>query len=327
MAIKLNLPDGVMGRSPQLKAEGTLFQRILNVARASIPGIQEVDYPVTGVDVSVWQGVIDWAKLATMADFAFIRAGYGNDSVDIRLSANRDGAAAYAVPFGLYWYVKPDKAWDKTANAFYSAWKMQPGKLPPVIDVEENGGLGKSALESWLYKLVNRFEGLAGQQVMIYTSAGFWNGNMPLTNWAKNRKLWVANWTTGAAPLLPNEWAGAANPRTWEFWQYSARGDGAAYGVQSASIDLNRYHFSAAEFAAEYGVLPPVPPPPPPEPPPGDVIVPIGEFVVSSEYRNLRGSINGPLIGQVQRGSRIPFVAAEGEWRKVEAWIWKADSE
>lgn len=327
MDIQIDKPRG-MGGSPQLKAEGTLFQRILNAVRARIPGVQAVDYPVTGVDVSYWQGAIDWAKLATMADFAFIRAGYGNAEVDTRLTPNRDGATAYGVPFGLYWYCKPDKAWDKHADAFYNAWKVQPGKLPPVIDVEENGGLDKSALENWLFKLVTRFEGNAGVPLMIYTSAGFWNANMPLTNWAKNRKLWVANWTTGSAPLLPNEWAGANNPRTWEFWQYSARGNGADYGVQSTYIDLNRYHFSAAQFNADYGaaVEPPAPPPPPE---PSDLIVPIGSFTVSSSYRNLRAGTgtDAPVIGKAVQGSVLPYVAEEGEWVTVLAKVWKASNE
>lgn len=279
------------------------------------------DYAITGVDVSVWQGAIDWAKLATKAQFAFIRAGYGNDAVDPKLTANITGAVANAVPFGLYWYVKPDKSWERHADNFYVAWQASPGQLPPVLDIEDNGGLGKSALESWLVKLVNRFEGLAGEAVMIYTSAGFWNASMPLTNWAKNRKLWVANWTAGSEPILPAEWANAANPRTWEFWQWSAQGIGADYGAQSTYIDLNRYHFGVPEFASEYGVVI-QPPTPEPEPEPGFPF--LGRVTASALNLRQGPGAETPDIGTVQMGDQLPIIAQQGDWYKVaRSWVHK----
>ena len=225
------------------------------------------DKPIIGVDVSKWQGVIDWAVAAERANFAYIRAGYGNAYFDERLVANVTGCNNNGIPFGLYWFATPDKDWRKHADNFAIACRHG-GELTPVLDAEVTGGLGKTALESWLYKFTNQFEQAAGRELAIYTSPGFWNTNMPATNWAKNRRLWVAHWTTAAQPTLPNEWTAINQPRTWTFWQYTARGDGLLYGAQSKSIDLNRFNGDREAFKAAFGVYPheagSVPPPPPP---------------------------------------------------------------
>ena len=231
------------------------------------------DWDVVGTDVSYWQGEIDWSVMSQKAQFSIIRAGIGNNVFDSSLSYNRTEAAAHGVEYGLYWYMKPDKDWRKHAESFSIQYNQDGGKLPPVADVESNGGLSKAELDSWLQKFVNKFEDETGKELMIYTSPGFWNSNMPMTNWAKWRKLWVAHWTTAELPILPDDWTLINNPRTWEFWQHTAKGVGREYGASSTCIDLNRYHYGVAEFNAEYGtdiaLLPGSPPPvPDPEPEP-----------------------------------------------------------
>lgn len=71
------------------------------------------------------------------------------------------------------------------------------------------------------------------------------------------------------------------------------------------------------------------PPAPPPPPEPGDTIVPIGSFTVKSTYRNLRAGPNtdAAVIGNAKLGSVLPYVEEDGEWKKVEAWVWKAANE
>ena len=60
---------------------------------------------VKGIDVSVWQGDIDFAKVkASGIRFAIIRAGYGNGNTDTRFEQNYSRAKAAGLPIGAYWY-------------------------------------------------------------------------------------------------------------------------------------------------------------------------------------------------------------------------------
>lgn len=216
------------------------------------------------VDLSMWQGKIDFAKLATKVDAVIMRAGYGNDYFDPRVDEYRRGCREYGIPFGLYWFVKPGKDFRKHAENFYIKWSEDPGNLPPVFDLEDRGGLNKTALESWWQKMYNRFvekSGLTMEYIATYTSPGFLNNAIGKTNWLKNTLLWVAHWTTAAQPIIPKEWLEIVNPKTWKFWQWSATGKGSDYGVSSRYIDLDRYNGTRAQFEAEFG-LEPLPPPP-----------------------------------------------------------------
>ena len=224
------------------------------------------DWEVKGVDISYWNGEIKDPELfASMVDFVFIRAGYGNDFIDPRLDEYRAVCETYSIPFGLYWFTKPGKSFEKHALNFYNTWTDHPGKLPPVFDDEDDGGLKKTPLESWLLKLYNAFNSLAALKYpdeITYTSPGFLNRAIALTSWMKHTLLWVAHWTLGSQPILPNEWA--IPGFTWTFWQWSATGKGADYGVSSRYIDLNRYNGTREQFEAEFGLEPSPPPPPPP---------------------------------------------------------------
>src|SRR3989304_947834 len=97
-------------------------------------------WQVVGVDLSYWQGAVDFAKLPTMVAFAILRAGYGNDFIDPRLDEYRAGCKAHNIPFGLYWYAKPGKDFGKHALNFFLVWDDDGGQLPPVFDLEESGG-------------------------------------------------------------------------------------------------------------------------------------------------------------------------------------------
>ena len=58
----------------------------------------------SGIDVSEWQGDIDWSKVRT--DFVIIRAGYGRElsQGDKRFEHNYAGAKSAGIPCGAYWY-------------------------------------------------------------------------------------------------------------------------------------------------------------------------------------------------------------------------------
>lgn len=57
-----------------------------------------------GIDVSAWQGAIDWVTVKDSIDFAIIRAGYGQNIVDKYADKNVKGCEDNGIPFGLYWF-------------------------------------------------------------------------------------------------------------------------------------------------------------------------------------------------------------------------------
>ena len=194
-----------------------------------------------GVDLSSWQGKIDYDKLASQVDFAFVRAGCGNTYHDPRCNEYRKGLRQVNVPFGLYWFVSPGKDFRKHALSFCDIWSDDPGQLSPVFDIEETGGLTKSKLESWLRKMYDAFylfSELELKDTITYTSPGFLNKALPLTNWMKLTQLWVAHWTRHPHPIIPEEWR--VPGKDWRFWQYTNLGVGSDFGVSSAHVDIDR---------------------------------------------------------------------------------------
>ena len=58
-----------------------------------------------GIDVSFWQGELDWAKLkADGVEFAMLRAGYGQSNVDKQFHRNAQECTRLGIPFGVYWF-------------------------------------------------------------------------------------------------------------------------------------------------------------------------------------------------------------------------------
>ncbi len=94
---------------------------------------------VYGIDVSVYQGDIDWAKVATAKDFAIARVS-DRSYLDTKFDKNWSGMKAAGIIRGAYQYFEP--AQDATAQANIMIQKMVgfgPGDLPPMLDVEATG--------------------------------------------------------------------------------------------------------------------------------------------------------------------------------------------
>ena len=275
-------------------------------------------WEVNGIDVSAWNGDMDMDIASILAKFAFIRAGYGDNYIDIRLEQNRDRAKAAGMSFGLYWFCKPGYSARQHALSFYLKWIENPGNLPPVMDFEWNiAGMTPVAVASWIASCLNEFEALSGVKPMIYTSPGWWNDHVSRNAWAKTYKLWDAHWTTAGAPIIPYDWSG----KQFTFWQHSAdnNGQGSNYGSSNGDpdMDLDRYYGSWTDFILEFGIDDG-------EPPEEVVIVP-KKLVITTANLNMRSIPGGTGtetdIGTLRYGSDVGITKTVGVWGKVEGWI------
>ena len=184
----------------------------------------------TGIDVSNHQGSkIDWPQVAGAGiAFSFLKASEGTTFTDATYALNRSGANAAAIPIGAYHFARPAGTNDVTlaasgiaqADHFVDVAQPRGGDLPPVLDLETSGGLGVANLVKWTQAWATEVTARTGLQPLVYTSPAFWKKSLgDTTAFAlAGNELWVAHWTSGAAPTVPaSNWGGLG----WTFWQWS----------------------------------------------------------------------------------------------------------
>lgn len=131
-----------------------------------------------GIDVSEWQGDINWSEVQT--DFAVLRAGYGRSVLqeDKKFRANYEGCTACGIPCGVYWYsyaVTPEDALLE-ADACLEVIKGGRYAYPIYYDVEqpEHFALGKEGLSALIRTFLDKLE-KNGYWVGLYMSAYYLN--------------------------------------------------------------------------------------------------------------------------------------------------------
>lgn len=129
---------------------------------------------VDGIDVSQWQGKINWEKVSV--DFAVIRAGYGrlSSQKDTQFDDNYIGCRIAGIPCGAYWFayaVTPDEA-RLEAEACLEVIKDKKFEYPIYYDVEDQRilALGKSAVSAIIRAFLDTME-KSGYFVGLYMSA------------------------------------------------------------------------------------------------------------------------------------------------------------
>ena len=193
---------------------------------------------VHGVDVSRWQGDIDWQKLRGQgANFVYIKATDGGDHLDPMFKKNWRAAAKAGLKRGAYHFFYWCRTAGEQADWFIRNVPKVDGALPPVIDVEWNGESSckrRPSRDKVLEKMqvfMDRLEAHYGQRPIIYTSPDFYRDNL------KGAFLEYPFWLRAVAAHPSKVYPG----RKWVFWQYS--GSGLSKGLKGR-IDLNVFHGS-----------------------------------------------------------------------------------
>ena len=192
-----------------------------------------------GLDVSHWQGDIDWSKVANAGyAFTFLKATDDTDYVDPTFAANRAGARANGLEVGAYHFARPDaSAGDARQEAihFVDVANPQPGDLLPVLDIETSAGLDQAGVTRWARTWVATVKELTGVTPFVYTSPYGWadrTGDTPLLA-RDGSPLWVAHWGVSSPTLPADDWDGHG----WTVWQHTSKGH--VNGI-SGNVDLDR---------------------------------------------------------------------------------------
>ncbi|MGH2999549.1 MAG: glycoside hydrolase family 25 protein, partial [Gaiellaceae bacterium] len=186
---------------------GVRIVAALVVAAALVAPADAATY-ASGVDVSHYQGLINWTQVASKSyRFTFQKATEGTTLVDATYPVNRAGAEGMGLRFGAYHFARPAGTGPATITAsaiaqadfFVTTAQPQPGELPPVLDLEVTGGLGPSALAQWAQAWLDEVKARTGVSGFVYASPNFWKDKVENTAAfaLSGYRLWVAHWTKG----------------------------------------------------------------------------------------------------------------------------------
>jgi lysozyme len=144
--------------------------------RASHSEVRYPDgYSVRGIDISRYQGTIDWQKVkndmigGSSIQFVFIKATEGVTIFDPHFNDNFYKVREHGLLRGAYHFFTPSENGEKQAAHFLRQVHLEEGDLPPVIDVEEIGNLSVSQLRSEVLDWLRIVEHHYGVKPIIYS--------------------------------------------------------------------------------------------------------------------------------------------------------------
>ena len=205
----------------------------------------ESDYPqVYGLDVSFWQGNIHWDQLSLPCDekgrvsgdisepcnqrppqFVFIRVTKSSFIVDSLYQRNYNEAKRLGIPCGAYHFLSDTASGKVQAELFLSHVQLEPGDLPPVLDVEIDSREIVTKAKEWLEIVEKK----CGVKAIIYSNMhvySTWIKNDPILS---TRDLWLAK-PRGEMPDEPN----------CKFWQFTHKGH--VQGITDNVVDINQFN-------------------------------------------------------------------------------------
>lgn len=197
-------------------------------------------YDVHGIDVSHYQGDIDWLELMQSRltdypiEFVFMKATEGGDHGDDTFARNFSEAGKHGFIRGAYHFFSPKTDPLKQADFFIRTVKLAPGDLPPVLDVEVTGKKTKKELQQNIKRWLDRVEAHYGVKPILYTSYKFKTRYLDDSIF-NTYPYWIAHYYVDSVKYEGK----------WHFWQHSDVGT--VPGIDE-DVDLNVFNGSLEEL-------------------------------------------------------------------------------
>ena len=196
-------------------------------------------YSMHGIDVSHYQGDINWKMLEQTrqgkfpVQFIFMKATEGGDFSDDKFVANFDSAKAHGFVRGAYHFYNPKTDANKQADFFIRSVKLEPGDLPPVLDIEKKSKDVKKLqqdLKIWLRKIESHY----GVKPIIYASYRFKTKYLNDSIF-DTYPYWIAHYYVDSVRYQGE----------WKFWQHTDVGT--LPGIDE-KVDLNVFNGTSADL-------------------------------------------------------------------------------
>lgn len=176
---------------------------------------------IKGIDVSAWQGKIDWKTVSEYGmDFVLLRITESGNKTDSQFESNYKGCNQYNIPVGVYKYsyAKTVAQAQSEADAVIKVLNGRKLQFPVFYDLEwsEQRSLGKSTVEKIAVAFLNKIQA-AGYKVGIYCNVDWYNN--VLTNTLKKYDLWIARYPANDDGWLQER----LRPDFGVGWQYSSK--------------------------------------------------------------------------------------------------------
>jgi GH25 family lysozyme M1 (1,4-beta-N-acetylmuramidase) len=182
-----------------------------------------------GIDVSAYQGNVNWSSVAPYIDFVYIKATEGTYYTNSYFAQQYNGSYNAGLIRGSYHFAIPNNSSGTTQADYFighgGGWSSD-GKTPPgALDIEYNPygsecyGLSQSSMVNWIWNFVNEYAAREHAYPPIYTTTDWWTtctGNY--SGFAAYDPLWVANFSASGGGPLPAGWG------YYTFWQYASSG-------------------------------------------------------------------------------------------------------
>jgi GH25 family lysozyme M1 (1,4-beta-N-acetylmuramidase) len=211
-----------MGSTVAAHFRGRRITRHAANANAAVPQLP-------GIDVSAYQGNINWGGVAPYIDFTYAKATEGTYCTNPDFANQYNGPYGKGLIRGAYHFAIPSNSSGQAQAEFFAhhggGWSDDHMTLPGALDIEYNpyGSecyyLNQSQMKNWIWGFVNEYHYLEHVYPVIYTTTNWWStceGNQG--TFYKYDPLWIANYSASGGGPLPNGWG------TYTFWQYRDSG-------------------------------------------------------------------------------------------------------
>lgn len=218
-------------KSHKLSYEEAEDKRISDVRNYQV--LQKHEGKAIGLDVSEFQGNIDWDLVETMEEnypleFVFIRATAGNDKVDARFKENWLEAKKKKIIRGAYHYYRPNENSLQQAQLFIKTVRLRKGDLPPVLDIEKlPKGQSLDSLKIGLRRWLKAVEAHYKVKPIIYSGERYYDDF--LKEDFSDYLFWIANYNFYREKIEED----------WLFWQFTEKAS--VTGIKG-NVDVNIFN-------------------------------------------------------------------------------------
>ncbi|XWN23718.1 MAG: GH25 family lysozyme [Roseibium sp.] len=204
------------------------------------------DYAVHGIDVSRWQGDIDWDEVKRSGvQFAWIKATEGGDHADPRFAQNWIAARKAGVPRGAYHFYYFCRPVEEQISWVKEVVPKDPQAIPLVLDMEWNSHSKTCTSRPERAKILrdmkvflDEMERHYGKRPVIYSSVDFHRDR--LVGALKGEQFWLRSVATHPKNIYEQR-------DDWVFWQYTA--EGRIPGIKG-DVDRNAFYGTKSQYRA-----------------------------------------------------------------------------
>lgn len=197
-------------------------------------------YKVRGLDVSHYQGNIDWKTVAGLKKYQFVymKATEGHDYTDDTFQTNWDQAKDNGLLVGAYHFFSSRSTGEEQAEHFISIVPNEETSMPPVIDIEIALTHDAAVIQSELKAMSDKLESFYHKKPIMYVTYDTYNTYVAYG--FEDYEIWIRDIVK--YPTMKGK-------RDWEFWQYCNRGR--VKGID-AYVDINVFDGNQAQFDKRY---------------------------------------------------------------------------